>query len=278
METILEGASPGQKVSRKRNWLSISAKAWFIATAIGQWFFVLYILGFFGPLFVQSGVDGFRDTHLPNGFLEGDNFGNAALAFHVLVAGLIIAAGQIQLVPAIRAKLPVLHRWSGRFYMAASVPVCLAGIYLTWSRENEISNLIQDIGTTLGGVLVLIFVPLALYTALKRNFAAHRRWALRLFMAVSSVWFLRILIFGWFLIGGGAGIDRSSFTGPFLTLAFFLQTLLPLALLELYFLAENPKNKVIRPFVASLIFAGTAYTAIGVFVITSGFWVPRVLG
>ncbi len=269
------GVAPRQR--RARNWLDLSAKIWFVVTAIGQWLFVFYINGFFGSRFIARGVDGFEGTHLPNGYVPGDDVGNSALALHVLAGGLIIAAGQIQLIPAIRAHLPRLHRYSGWFYMMASVAVSVAGMYLVWTRDRQIGSLIQDIGTTGSGVLVMLFVPLALYYAITRNFAAHRRWALRLFMVVSAVWFLRLLIFGWLMLTGGYGMDFNTFTGPFLYFAGFAQYLLPLAVLELYFWAQKPKNKAWRGAVAGVITVFSAYMAVGIFAITMGFWIPRVL-
>lgn len=260
----------------KPDWLTLSAKTWFIVTAIGQWLFVAYIAGYYGLRFATDGVGGFTGTQLANGFIAGDSIGNMALAIHILVAGLIIAAGQIQLVPAIRNKLPLLHRSSGWFFMIASVIVSVAGFYLTWSRERVIGSLIQDIGVTGSGVLVMLFVPIALYYAIKRNFATHRRWALRLFMVVSAVWFLRLMVFGWFIATGGIGIDGKTFTGPFLDVVSFAQYLLPLAVLELYFWASKPKNKRYQSAVASLIFVVCAAMAIGIFAISSVSWVPQI--
>lgn len=73
----------------------------------GYWavLFVVYILGYYGARFVEVGiVDGFEGTHLANGFILGDDVGNLALVIHILIASLIMAAGQIQLVPHIRKK------------------------------------------------------------------------------------------------------------------------------------------------------------------------------
>lgn len=261
---------------RARNWLSLSAKTWFVVTAIGQWLFVLYIMGFYGTRFVNGGVAGFADTHLPNGYVEGDTVGNIAIVTHILVAGLIIAAGQLQLIPAIRAKVPRLHRWAGRFYMVASVAVSIAGAYLVWSRERVIGSFIQDVALTLDGVLVVVFAYLAYKYARQRDFAAHRRWALRLFMVVSAVWFLRLMIFGWFAATGGVGIDAETFSGPFLYIVGFAQYLLPLLVLEVYFRAERPQNKAMRPHVAGLVFVMTGLMAFGIAVVSAGLWIPRI--
>jgi len=271
-------SAPIQVQSKQpRDWLALSAKTWFIVTAVGQWLFVAYILVYFGGKFLSGGIPAFGETHLPNGFVPGDSFGNMALVIHILLAGLIIAAGQIQLMPVVRSRIPRLHRWSGRFYLVAASFVSIAGLYLGWSRERLIGSIQQDIGTSLGGVLVLIFMPIVLYYVRKRNFAAHRRWALRFFMAVSAVWFLRLIIFGWFLTTGGIGIDAKTFSGPFLTFANFAQVLLPLAVLELFFRAERTKSQPYRRAVASLIFVLTGMMAVGIFAVTAGFWLPAIL-
>lgn len=276
MTDIALGPDAAPRPKRARNWLDLSAKTWFVVTAIGQWLFVAYILAFYGGRFVAQGVDGLKGTHLANGFMEGDDFGNAAVMFHVLFAALIIGAGQLQLIPAVRAKMPAFHRWSGRFYMAASVLVSMAGVYLVWARPRVIGSLAQDIGTTGSGVLILIFLPLALYYAIKRDIKRHREWALRLFMVVSAVWFLRLMTFGWFMTTGGIGIDMETFSGPTLYVISFAQYLLPLLILQLYFWAQKPQNKAHRGKVASVIFVGTGFMAAGIAGISAFSWVPRM--
>lgn len=276
MTDIAMGPDAAPRPKRARNWLDLSAKTWFVVTAIGQWLFVAYILALYGGRFVADGVDGLRGTHLPNGFMEGDDFGNAAVMFHVLFAALIIGAGQLQLIPAVRAKMPAFHRWSGRFYMVASVLVSMAGVYLVWARPRVIGSLAQDIGTTGSGVLILVFLPLALYYAIKRDIKRHRQWALRLFMVVSAVWFLRLMTFGWFMTTGGIGIDMETFSGPALYVIHFAQYLLPLAILEMYFWAQKAENRAHRGKVASVIFLGTAFMAAGILGVGAFSWIPRM--
>jgi Predicted membrane protein (DUF2306) len=270
---ILVTAPP---LKRQHNWLNYSAKYWFIVTAIGQWLFVVYLIGYYGARFVGNGIEGFEGTHLANGFIVGDGIGNIALVFHVLMAGAIIAAGQIQLIPRIRHKIPHLHRYSGWFYMFASVIVSIAGIYLAWSRDRVIGSLIQDIGVTGSGVLVMLFMPIALYYAVKRNIAMHRRWALRLFMVVSAVWYLRLMIFGWFVATGGVGIDVETFSGPFLNIVSFAQYLLPLAVLELYFWAQKTKNEIHCRAVAGLVLLMSLAMTVGVVGVSISIWFPYI--
>ena len=50
----------------------------------------------------------------------------------------------------------------------------------------------------------------------------HRRWAIRLFLAVSGVWFFRVGLMFWIGANQGAvGFDPASFTGPALSLRLF---------------------------------------------------------
>ena len=268
----------GLTPSHGLDYLTTATTIWFIVTALGQWLFVVYIGAYYGGRFAAEGAIGFAGTHLANGYIEGDSLGNSALVFHILVAGLIIAAGQLQLLPNIRRTVPRLHRFSGGFYMIASVLVSIAGIYLTWSRERVIGSFLQDVGTTGGGILVLVFVPLALMYAIRGDFAAHRRWALRLFMVVSAVWFLRLLVYGWFVTTGGIGIDGKTFSGPTIQLFQFLQYLLPLAVLELYFAAQASSSLLFKRCTAGVIVLMSGLMSVGIFAISVFFWMPRVVG
>ncbi len=273
MEQVAAG-SPSE-VSAQKDWLGIAVKYWFAITAVSQWLFVIYILGYFGVRVIGSGVAGMDGTHLANGFIAGDGIGNVAVTFHVLFAGLIIAAGQIQLIPKIRRRLPKLHRFSGRFYMLAAALVTVAGIYLMWSRERVIGSFTQDLGTTVGGILTFMVIPIALYYARNGNIAAHRRWALRLFMLVSAVWFLRLMTFSWIIATGGAGLDMETFRGPFLSFVHFAQYLLPLFILELYFKAQR-SNTVFRNGVALTIGLATTIMLIGTLGISAFLWIPKI--
>lgn len=257
--------------------LDLSARFWFAVTFIGQWLFVAYISVYYGSHFLDGGVAGFANTRLPNGYIEGDTLGNLAIVTHVLLAALIIAAGQLQLMPAVRARAPMLHRWSGRFYMVGSVLATQAGMYLILFRERILGSDIQDVAVIFGGVLVFVFAFQAYRHARRRRIAAHRRWALRLFMAVSAVWFLRQMVFGWYLLTGGIGIDDATFSGPFPIFANFAQYLLPLAMLELYFWAQRPQNETYRGRVAVLLMGMTGLMCVGLYAVASGLWIPKML-
>jgi hypothetical protein len=143
--------------------------------------------------------------------------------------------GVLQLWPRIRARAPRFHRWSGRLYLSMALVGALSALYLLMIRGHQPGTPLQHSISELNAVLILGFAVLALRYALARDFSAHQRWALRLFLVVSGVFFFRIEVFAWLMTVGPVGFDPDSFQGPVLNLFGFLQYALPLALLEGYF-------------------------------------------
>ncbi len=259
-----------------RQAVDMSAKLWFGVAAIGHWLFVAYILTVFYPPIAARGLSGLEGMHLPSGFIEGDILGNLAAVAHVLLAAIVIGGGPLQLIPAIRQRFPRFHRYLGRSYVAAAVVSASGGLYMTWTRS-PIGDWLSKVGITVDGVLILVFAAIAMRLAMARRIVEHRRWAMRLFMVVSAVWFFRVGLMAWTMLTGGAGIEWESFTGPFLYFLGFAQYLLPLAMLEWYFFCQrNPAATGSHYAFAAAMMIMTGVTAVGVFAATMGMWLPRM--
>jgi uncharacterized membrane protein len=245
--------------------LIASARFWFVVTALGQWIFTAYVAAFYGPRLLLGGPDALAKLHnLANGHVPGDTVGNAALAGHLMLAIILMGGGPLQLIPQVRARFPTFHRWLGRTYILTAVVSAVAGLYLIWTRP-LFGTLVNNIGTSLDGALIIVFAAIALRYAMARDIRAHRRWALRLFMVVSAVWFIRIGFNVWVFLTGGVGIDDESFSGPTVVTLHFAQYLLPLAVLELYFRARDGAHELVRYAVAVVIFALTILMGIGIY-------------
>jgi uncharacterized membrane protein len=173
------------------------------------------------------------------GHVPGDGIGNITLGLHLLAAAVLSLLGALQLWPRIRARAPTFHRWSGRLYVSMALIGALSALYLSMIRGHQPGTPLQHRITELNAVLIIVFAVLAFRYARARDFAAHRQWALRLFMVVSGVFFFRIEVFAWLFAMGPVGFDPDSFQGPVLNLFGFLQYALPLALLEGYFKAQR---------------------------------------
>ncbi len=255
--------------------LKYSSIAWFLAAAIGQWIFVLYVALQYIPELAQFGLPGLANTTLPQGYVAGDMMGNLAIASHVLVAVIIIGSGPLQLIPQIRNRFPRFHRYVGRVYISMATITSIAGLYLVWTRGVP-GGMAGHIAISLDAVLILVFGGLAINFAIKRQISRHRRWAMRLFMVVSAVWFFRIGLMFWFITTGGIGINPSTFEGPFLTFMYFGQMAIPLLILESYFFAQRSKSPAVKSTVATVLVLATGATLLGTFAATMGMWLPRV--
>jgi Predicted membrane protein (DUF2306) len=269
-------ATPAKRRFTALTALSYSAKFWFVVAAVGQLIFAYYILMLYGGAALRGDLLGWNKV-MPRGYTPGDTAGNIAIASHLLFAFALTLGGLLQLVPQIRAYAPRFHRWNGRFYVVGAMIAAIGGLYLMWVR-GTVGDTGQHLGTSFNAVLILVFAAMAFKYARARDFTTHRRWALRLFLAVSGVWFFRVGLLLWLLIHQKpVGFDAETFIGPFLTFLTFAQTLVPLAILELYFRAQRSSTKSsVRIAVAALIALLATATAAGIFGATMALWLPRI--
>ena len=253
--------------------LKAAAQFWFGVTVLGQLAFGFTVASFYGLTALRGDYHGWRFT---NGFVPGVTKGNWAVVMHVTSAAIIMLAGAIQLVPHVRNRFPMFHRWNGRIYMLTTVTLAGAGLYMTWIR-GSVGDVWQHLGSTGNAVLIWLFAGLALRSAMARDFKRHRRWALRFFLVVSASWFIRIMLFLTFLVfKGPVGFDPTTLTGPYLSFLSFAQYLIPLAVLKLYFFAQNRPGALRRVAMAGVLFVLTLAMAAGLFGATMGVWVPQV--
>ena len=255
--------------------LAASGVLWFLVAAIGQWIFVYYIAAHYIPVLAHKGLPGMDETNVPDGYVAGDIVGNLAIVFHVLVAIIIIGGGPLQLIPQLRRAIPAFHRYVGRTYMITAILTSLAGLYLVWTRGVP-GGPLAPFAISLDAILIVVFAVIAARFAILRKIDQHRRWAMRLFMVASAVWFFRIGLMFWFLATGGVGIDPETFTGPFITFLYFGQMFAPLLVLQVYFNAQDSDNGAFKVATSVLVMVATAITGAGVFAATMGMWLPRL--
>jgi hypothetical protein len=221
--------------------LRAAATFWFVVTVLGQLLFAFYVAVFYGRAAAQGRLEDWNKV-LHVGYVPGDTVGNLALVSHLLFAVAVSVGGALQLVPQIRRNWPRLHRWNGRVYLLAAAIASVGGLIMIWTRKTG-GDLSQHVAISINAVLILGFAGLALRHAMARRFDVHRRWALRLFLAVSGGWFFRIGLMFWIVANRGpVGFDPKTFTGPFITFLSFAQYLVPLGVLQLYFLAQEQRD------------------------------------
>lgn len=256
--------------------LKSAAGFWFLVAVIGQWVFGFYILSFYGGSAAQGDLAAWNKV-LPHGYIPGDGVGNTVVAMHLLLAAIITIGGPLQLVPQIRARAPSFHRWNGRIYLFTAFVAAVTGLYMIWIRGGAAGDVVQHLGISLNAVLIVLCGVVALRYALARQFSVHRRWALRLFLLVSGVWFFRVGLFLWLIVNQGpAGFDPKTFQGPFLSFLSFAQYLVPLAALEIYLRTKDRAGTSGRFAMATGLFVLTVAMGVGIFGATMGLWLPRI--
>ncbi|MDQ3126674.1 MAG: DUF2306 domain-containing protein [Pseudomonadota bacterium] len=245
--------------------LAAAAGFWLLTALIGQWLFFYYIASFYGPAMATGNYEGWAVLSAmgAKGYVEGDTAGNMTFGAHALAAGIIAFGGALQLIPQIRAKAPVFHRWNGRLFLLTVVGLSLTGFYLVWGRGSPPDS-IGEMATTLNGVLILTFAGLAGRHAMARRITIHRRWAMRLYLVSNAQWFMRIGVFAWF-VGNMALGNKVSMTDPFMSIWPFGCYLVPLAVLELYLRARDRGGPIAGTAVAALLVALTLLMGLGIF-------------
>jgi len=251
--------------------LHLGARAWFLAAMLGQGAFIVFILWFFGGHLAGGDLAGLNAKPHVTGYVPGDVVGNVQFVGHALAGALVTLSGAWQLVPALRRRWPRLHRWNGRVFLAIAVLATLSGFWLTWVRGSQLGTG-STLSISLNGLLILGFAWAAWRSAVRRDFGAHRRHALRAWLLVNGVWFLRIgiMLAGLLLAPLGIKID---YTGAAFVGVSFASWLLPLAILELYLRAERAAPAMRRT-VGALLVAMALLTLAGSAAAVAFMWWP----
>ncbi|MFN7784466.1 MAG: DUF2306 domain-containing protein [Lysobacterales bacterium] len=254
--------------------LSLGARLWFVGAAAGQTAFAAFILAFVLPRLAAGDLPGLNDKPHLTGYQPGDAMGNIQLIAHLLLGALMTVSGLLQLLPALRRRWPALHRWNGRLFLLSALITTLSGFYLTWIRGSQL-NLGSALSTSANGVLILLALAFAWQAARQRDFAAHRRHALRAFLLVNGVWFLRLgmVMTGTLMAAGGKQLEVD---GPVFLAVSLLSWALPLALLELYLLAERSPRAGMRFAVAGVLAGAALLTTAAGLAAWLFLWSPRL--
>ncbi len=257
-----------------QGFLNFAARFWFCTAVAGQLMFVFEVASFYGRAALRGNPLALNSS-MTHGYIPGQPVGNLVVAVHLAMAVLITLAGALQLMPQVRRRAPVFHRWLGRFYIAAAFVISVAGLYMMWTRGVG-GDLAQNLGTSINALLIMFCAVMALRYAVTRNFATHRRWALRLFIVVGGVWFLRVSAILTLMAMKGLGDDPSLADGAVFSVLSYLQYLLPLAVLELYLRTQDHPGALRRVAMAAGLSVLTLIMGVGIAGATMAFWLPNI--
>lgn len=236
---------------------------WFSCVAIGQVGFITFIVAYFGPRTAIGNYQAWNDKALIDGYKPGDDVGNFMFAAHVLLAAVMTFGGLMQLIPSIRNRYRALHRWNGRVFLALACFMAIGGLWLAWIRGTHLS-IVSGLTVSFNGVLILAFAVPTIFYAMRRKIFQHQRWAMRIFMVASGVWFFRVGIMGWILINQSPRWMNSTLSGPADIALSIGSYTIPLLGLELYYSAQRSTSNLYRGSAFGILLLLTAFMIIGI--------------
>jgi hypothetical protein len=261
-ETVMARAPDTRSTAQSA--LHMSAILWFIPALIGNWVFAYHVAETYLVAALGGDYTGWTER-LFVGLVEGDIVGNVALAVHLVIAFIVSVGGPLQFIPQIRSGAPAFHRWNGRLYISAGILTSIAALYMIWTRDTFGPDSLE-VSVSINGALILVFAAMTLRYAMARQIDIHQRWALRTFMVMSGVWFLRVMYATLAIVipGPTPGVT-DDMSGPVNLVVGFASFLLPLAVLELYLLAKRSPSAATKLAMAVVVLLCAVGTGIGVF-------------
>jgi hypothetical protein len=249
---------------------ALVANAW-ISTAL----FGLYILAFYAAAAADGdlarwneGLPGLYETHTP--------VATTGIGLHFAAGGAILALGCIQLIGAIRARYPHVHRWIGRVYVLAAICAGVGGLLFILTK-GTIGGASMDIGFGLYGVLTVLAAVQAWRHARAGRLLLHRAWAMRLFALAIGSWLYRMDYGFWFMLTDGAG-HLEDFSGPFDVFMNFFFYVPNLIIVELLLRTQHANARpAIQRALAATFLVATAFLAIGTYFFTRHYWGPAII-
>jgi hypothetical protein len=150
-------------------------------------------------------------VHVPREVASNGFFSEHGLRIHIAASAVALALGPFQFLRSLRASAPWLHRFMGRFYVAACMFGGLAGGAIAMYST---SGPIAGAGFFALAVLWLFMTGRAFSAVLHRDFAAHERWMIRSFALTLAAVTLRIYL------PIGVALNNGEFTLPYTIIAW----------------------------------------------------------
>jgi uncharacterized membrane protein len=259
--------------------LNAAAGFWLLVAVIGQWAFCYYIVAFYGRSTLTGNYQAWtRNTFLRMSYVRGDTAGNVAFAAHALLAAVIAFGGAIQLIPQIRKRAIVVHRWVGRVFFVTAMGLSASGLYMEWVRGDR-ENMMSGLAISLNAMFIMLFCGLAWRSALAHKIHAHRQWALRAYLVSNAQWFTRVGFLAWMILSrsvirrGAEKLDNA-----FAVFWDFGCYMVPLIVLEFYLRAKHTGSRSGRFAMAGGLVLLTLVMAVGVVGAALILWRPLVGG
>jgi len=251
--------------------VALTAASWISAALFGA-----YILAFYGGALPKHDLSRWNEN-LPNLYGPHTLIANIGIGAHFLTGGILLVLGPVQLVGALRRRMPVVHRWSGRLYVTAAALAGLGGLAFLASKS-AVGGLPMSIGFGVYGLLMLLAAAQTYRHGAARRIDQHRAWGVRLFALAIGSWLYRMEYGFWLPLTNGLG-HTPTFSGPFdmvMDVFFYIPNL---AIAELFLRVRQSGGSAALRVAASTIFLlATGCVIYGTYYFVKFYWGPGILG
>lgn len=139
---------------------------------------------------------------------------------HILPGLLFMLLAPLQFMSGLRVRHPKLHRWVGRIAVACGAVIGVSALVMT--TQMAIGGANETAATGVFGTLFLFAMAKTYLAARRREFRAHREWAIRFFAIGSAVTTTRPVMGMFFATSRVTHLTPHDFFGTAFWLAFTL--------------------------------------------------------
>ncbi|RDS83912.1 DUF2306 domain-containing protein [Dyella monticola] len=265
--------------AQRAHWASrvfdYSSRALAITTWLSCALFGLYILVFYAGALASNSAARWN-TALPGLYTGPHAAATFAMGIHFAAGGVILALGFIQLLNAVRVRVPALHRWLGRIYVTAAALAGAGGLIFI-ATVGTIGGTTMNMGFGLYGMLMM-FCALQTYRyARRREVGIHRAWAIRLFALAIGSWLYRMEYAFWFLFAHRIG-HTHGFHGPFDAVMAFFFYVPNLLIAEVYLRGRSAEVAAAAKIaIAVVLSTATCLLAVATYFFATHYWWPAMI-
>lgn len=237
--------------------------------------FAGYIIAFFGGSLV--GGEAYRwNEALPDLYDPSSRLSTSAIGAHFLAGSILVLLGPVQLIGRLRRRIPWLHRWLGRIYVASAAAAGVGGLAFIVG-QGTVGGTLMDIGFGLYGVLMVLSAAMSYLYARSRQYELHRAWAIRLFALTIGSWLYRIEYGAWFLLSRffGSLTEWNDWFDAVMVFFFYVPNMI---VAEFVIRAGQQNRTASADLLACALFvAASAFIAFITLMFTAHTWGPKIV-
>jgi hypothetical protein len=210
----IEAMRPSASLEYAQRGRVLLGAVWSLAVVvwISAGLFALYILARYIGAVGDGGLIAWN-RDLPRLYEPHMPFATSGIGIHFVGGTILLLLGPLQFVRVIRDRAPAVHRWIGRLYATAALLAGIGGLAFI-ALKGTIGGTPMNIGFALYGALMVLAAIMTPLYAWRRQYVAHRAWAIRLFALVIGSWLFRMDYGLWTPLTHHLG-HTANFDGPF---------------------------------------------------------------